>query len=101
MCGVTCAEIQEQLTWLATQPHRYKVVIAGNHDLLLDDRFQDKHPKKWRQIMKVARLSICLDVDVSAHYYSRPDDPHEERDFKMMGAANERAADILMDSGIF
>jgi len=52
----TCAEIQEQLTWLATQPHRYKVVIAGNHDLLLDDRFQDKHPKKWRQIMKVARV---------------------------------------------
>ncbi|KAH8838858.1 hypothetical protein MCOR27_010049 [Pyricularia oryzae] len=35
----TLAEIQAQLTWLAAQPHRHKVVVAGNHDLLLDSEF--------------------------------------------------------------
>ncbi|KAK3939328.1 hypothetical protein QBC46DRAFT_438139 [Diplogelasinospora grovesii] len=29
-------EIQRALNWLRAQPHRHKVVIAGNHDLLLD-----------------------------------------------------------------
>jgi len=30
-------EIQKQLDWLNEQPHEHKVVIAGNHDRLLDD----------------------------------------------------------------
>jgi predicted phosphohydrolase len=32
----TAEEIQAQLDWLKAQPHRHKVVIAGNHDVLLD-----------------------------------------------------------------
>ncbi|KAG8627793.1 hypothetical protein KVT40_003666 [Elsinoe batatas] len=35
----TFKEIQDQLDWLKKQPHRHKVVIAGNHDLLLDPEF--------------------------------------------------------------
>ncbi|KAL8769047.1 MAG: hypothetical protein Q9209_004833 [Squamulea sp. 1 TL-2023] len=35
----TFEQLQTQLDWLNQQPHRYKVVIAGNHDLLLDDNF--------------------------------------------------------------
>jgi len=46
------------------------------------------------------RLSIALNVEVLADYDSNSDDPDEERDFNIMGAANERAADIFMDSGI-
>lgn len=30
-------ELQSQLNWLSFQPHRYKIVIAGNHDILLDE----------------------------------------------------------------
>jgi len=48
-------------------------------------------------------LSIGLNVEVWANYNSHFDDwdeSDEERDFKMMGAANERAADTFMDSGI-
>jgi hypothetical protein len=30
------AEVQAALDWLRSQPHRHKIVIAGNHDLLLD-----------------------------------------------------------------
>lgn len=33
------AEIQETVDWLNTQPHRHKVVVAGNHDLFLDSSY--------------------------------------------------------------
>ncbi|KAJ9644129.1 hypothetical protein H2199_003997 [Coniosporium tulheliwenetii] len=33
------SSVQAQLNWLHKQPHRYKVVIAGNHDLILDSAF--------------------------------------------------------------
>ncbi|KAK5744617.1 hypothetical protein LTR17_002012 [Elasticomyces elasticus] len=36
-CG-TKEELQATLDWLNAQPHEYKVVIAGNHDMLLDYR---------------------------------------------------------------
>ncbi|KAI6367411.1 hypothetical protein MCOR25_004948 [Pyricularia grisea] len=42
----TFAEIQAQLTWLSAQPHQHKVVIAGNHDLLLDSEFVAAHPDR-------------------------------------------------------
>lgn len=34
----TVQEIQTQIDWLKTLPHRHKVVIAGNHDTYLDPR---------------------------------------------------------------
>ena len=42
-------ELQAQLTWLAAQPHHHKIVIAGNHDLLLDDNFLEQNP--WRLLV--------------------------------------------------
>lgn len=42
----TFREIQAQLTWLSTQPHRHKVVVAGNHDLLLDRAFVAAYPDR-------------------------------------------------------
>ncbi|OQE43372.1 hypothetical protein PENCOP_c003G02458 [Penicillium coprophilum] len=34
-------ELQAALTWLSAQPHSTKIVIAGNHDLLLDSARDD------------------------------------------------------------
>lgn len=42
----TFSEIQAQITWLSGQPYKYKVVIAGNHDLLLDPKFKEQY--LWR-----------------------------------------------------
>lgn len=39
-------EIQKQLDWLNSLPHRWKIVIAGNHDLLLDPDFVETHPDR-------------------------------------------------------
>ncbi|KAL8945487.1 MAG: hypothetical protein Q9183_008077, partial [Haloplaca sp. 2 TL-2023] len=35
-------------------PHKHKVVIAGNHDLLLDPSFQRQHPERWNQAIAAA-----------------------------------------------
>lgn len=42
----TFAEIQAQLKWIASQPHPFKIVISGNHDLLLDSKFVAAHPDR-------------------------------------------------------
>ncbi|SPQ23751.1 031c68b4-9375-49ab-9189-0b415b5ab89a [Thermothielavioides terrestris] len=34
--GGTAAEIQAQIDWLRALPHRWKVVVGGNHDVWLD-----------------------------------------------------------------
>ncbi|KAF4555613.1 putative calcineurin-like phosphoesterase 2 [Elsinoe fawcettii] len=39
-------QLQDQLDWLDQQPHKHKIVIAGNHDLLLDPEFVDKFPQR-------------------------------------------------------
>uniref|UniRef100_A0A383WAH8 Calcineurin-like phosphoesterase domain-containing protein n=1 Tax=Tetradesmus obliquus TaxID=3088 RepID=A0A383WAH8_TETOB len=38
----TLAEVQAFLHWLQQQPHRLKIVIAGNHDVTLDAAFYDR-----------------------------------------------------------
>ncbi|RJE21105.1 Calcineurin-like phosphoesterase [Aspergillus sclerotialis] len=38
----TFDEVQAQLRWLSSQPHSHKIVIAGNHDILLDEASDTK-----------------------------------------------------------
>jgi predicted phosphodiesterase len=40
----TFDEIQVQLDWMKKQPHAHKIVIGGNHDLLLDAEFVKSYP---------------------------------------------------------
>ncbi|TVY78297.1 putative rhamnogalacturonate lyase C [Lachnellula suecica] len=42
----TFDEIQAQLDWLNAQPHKHKIIIAGNHDLTLDEAFVKAHPDR-------------------------------------------------------
>jgi Icc-related predicted phosphoesterase len=49
----TFEELQRTLTWLHSQPHQYKVVIGGNHDLLLDPKVL---PKSQRDTEAFAAL---------------------------------------------
>lgn len=54
----TFAEIQAQLDWINAQPHRYKVVIAGNHDLLLDPDYVKQRPDKIYEGEGTARSDL-------------------------------------------
>jgi predicted phosphodiesterase len=69
-------EIQAQLDWLNTQPHRHKVVIAGNHDLILDEEFVKMHPDreldqpgksrgdlKWGQVIYLHNSSVEVECN--------------------------------------
>ncbi|KAK8067498.1 hypothetical protein PG996_006610 [Apiospora saccharicola] len=38
------AELQAAVAWLRAQPHSHKIVVAGNHDLLLDPECDYDHP---------------------------------------------------------
>jgi Icc-related predicted phosphoesterase len=72
----TFKEIQEQLDWLNSLPHRHKVVIAGNHDLLLDQSFFRRNPRlmspennehrlkqlRWGSVVYLEDESKVLDV---------------------------------------
>jgi len=44
----TIAELQAQIDWLASLPHKHKVVIAGNHDTWLDPRSRSTLTKSDR-----------------------------------------------------
>jgi 3',5'-cyclic AMP phosphodiesterase CpdA len=33
--------------WLGRQPHKHKIVIAGNHDITFDDAFYDKDWERY------------------------------------------------------
>jgi calcineurin-like phosphoesterase family protein len=41
----TFEELQDQLHWINTLPHQHKIVIAGNHDFLLDQKLVESFPK--------------------------------------------------------
>jgi Calcineurin-like phosphoesterase len=57
----TFAEIQAQLDWLNSQPHKHKIVIAGNHNLILDESFVKAHQTK-RSTRSVRAAKIFVGV---------------------------------------
>jgi predicted phosphohydrolase len=59
-------EIQAQLTWLCSQPHRHKLLVAGNHDVLLDEAFLAKYPER-----KYGQTKTMHDLDWGNVHYLR------------------------------
>ena len=60
----TVQEIQAQLDWLASLPHREKIVIAGNHDSYFDTKsrkWEDKNKRlDFKGIHYLENKSITL-----------------------------------------
>ncbi|TQS32220.1 hypothetical protein Golomagni_07471, partial [Golovinomyces magnicellulatus] len=64
--------------WLSSLPHRHKILIAGNHDVLLDEEFLSKHPERryeqtqtkedleWGSVVYLQDSSITLHVSSGA-----------------------------------
>lgn len=80
----TFDELQALLDWLKSLPHRHKVVIAGNHDDLLDTAFVDGRPHRemgphdkvpgrtradldWGDIVYLENSSTTVTIDAYAH----------------------------------
>ncbi|KAL2137827.1 hypothetical protein VTI28DRAFT_8166 [Corynascus sepedonium] len=69
-------DIQAGITWLSSQPHRFKIFVAGNHDVLLDEAFLQKYPERrygqsktkadlnWGNVIYLEDSHITLDVPI-------------------------------------
>ena len=60
------SEVQRQLDWLRTLPHRYKIVVAGNHDRCLDENYSSilkQSRPDWSGLTYLCNSTV--DVEVS------------------------------------
>jgi predicted phosphodiesterase len=88
----TLAELQAQLDWINSLPHEHKVVVAGNHDLLLDPGYYAQYPKhvladpstyqaelnelRWGSITYLRNASTTLHIHgQSLRIYGAPQTP--------------------------
>ena len=80
----TVADIQKQLDWLDSQPHRHKVVICGNHDSWFDPKSRKEEDKAsgakpdLKRIHYLERSSVSLEFPESKrklNVYGGPDLP--------------------------
>ena len=77
-------EVQAGITWLSSQPHPFKILIAGNHDVLLDEAFLQKYPERrygesktkedldWGDVIYLQDSTITLDVPVHTSSSTSP-----------------------------
>ncbi|CAN9136029.1 unnamed protein product [Alternaria alternata] len=116
----TFEEIQLQLGWLNSLPHHHKIVIAGNHDLLLDQSFFHRNPRlaspdnerkmkelKWGNVVYLNSESRTFDVrDRTVRIYGSPMTPqygnwafqYPENEDKWCNTIPE-STDILVTNG--
>jgi hypothetical protein len=52
--------LQAQLQWLSAQPYAHKVVIAGNHDLILDEGCDDQFLTRGEGNSSLKRKKVDL-----------------------------------------
>ncbi len=79
----TVTEIQAQIDWLKAQPHREKIVVAGNHDGYFDPRSRNSEDREkqldWGNIHYLERSAVTLSFpdqrDRQLHVYGAPEIP--------------------------
>jgi Icc-related predicted phosphoesterase len=59
-------EMQRQVSWLNTQPHLYKIAIAGNHDVCLDPNYGREAKEvtrvNWGDVIYLENTSTTLHI---------------------------------------
>jgi 3',5'-cyclic AMP phosphodiesterase CpdA len=68
-------ELQAQIDWLASLPHKHKIAIAGNHDTWLDPRSRTTLPEAdkngaldWKDVHYLQHCSLTLTFPPSRGY---------------------------------
>ncbi|KAF3767718.1 hypothetical protein M406DRAFT_345585 [Cryphonectria parasitica EP155] len=64
----TVEDIQRQIDWLDSLPHRHKIVIAGNHDSWFDVRSRRPEDKTARRRVDFKRLHYLQNSSVSLDF---------------------------------
>lgn len=76
----TLSELQAALDWLKVQPHAHKIVIAGNHDTILDPSRDPGHERArldWGNIIYLCdqSVTVCCSNGRKLHIYGSPFSP--------------------------
>lgn len=77
----TVEEIQTQINWLSSLPHREKIIIAGNHDSYFDPKSrkqQDKGKKlnfKGIHYLENKAVTLKFKGGRKLNFYGAPDIP--------------------------
>ncbi|KAK4149395.1 hypothetical protein C8A00DRAFT_18901 [Chaetomidium leptoderma] len=91
-------EVQAGISWLSSQPHQFKILIAGNHDVLLDEAFLQKYPERrygqlktkedldWGNVIYLEDAAITLDVPVPQSTTSTSSPAVETRQITIFGS---------------
>lgn len=87
-------EIQAQLHWLSAQPHSQKVVIAGNHEVLLDAQFMVAHPERdypsnqerTLQDLDWGSIKYLCDESITLEFPAQASDNDGRRTLKIFGS---------------
>jgi Calcineurin-like phosphoesterase len=58
----TTGEINRFLLWFESQPHPHKILIAGNHEVLLDRKFYDKSYRRFHKRYQEPRPIISDNI---------------------------------------
>ena len=95
----TFDELQAQLQWLSAQPHTHKIVMAGNHDLILDKECDDKFLTRseedsaikrnkldWSGIRYLQNEAVTLDIERSFSSHSAGGQNAVSRQVKIYGS---------------
>ncbi|KAK1688460.1 Metallo-dependent phosphatase-like protein [Colletotrichum godetiae] len=77
----TKRELREALAWIRAQPHRFKVVVAGNHDLCLDEEFERRQRSKEKGKGKAKEVKLGREaLDDEGYSISRGDEDDDDDD---------------------
>ncbi|KAH6633551.1 Metallo-dependent phosphatase-like protein [Boeremia exigua] len=90
-------ELERSVAWLEKAPFEVKIVIAGNHEITLDEQFYEEKGSRWkwpawqspRGCMKLLRESktiTYLENESTMVYLKEPNGPHTC--FKVFGSAS-------------
>ncbi|KAK6345608.1 hypothetical protein TWF718_007518 [Orbilia javanica] len=76
----TIDELQTAIDWLDTLPHKYKVIIAGNHDRCLDtsEASSSNNSVDWKSLLYLQDSSIVLNIPGKSRgikIYGNPSSP--------------------------
>jgi hypothetical protein len=94
----TFDEIQTQLSWLSSQPHAYKIVIAGNHDILLDEACDAKFATRlengvelrkkldWGSVLYLRDEAIMLSIPIQTTDSESSEQQQQVRKVKIYGS---------------
>lgn len=100
-------EMQAGLKWLSSHPHRFKVFVAGNHDVLLDEEFLAKYPERrygqketkndldWGDVIHLRKSSVTLDFSHFSQTTTNYNQPHHDESIIQQQEQQQPAAQTI------